>query len=139
MKHTFGCPIPDSDIPTLATYLYGQNEIQPSAQLSKIKDPTDESPVQVPQSSSGDSARGKRVFGTYCVNCHGPSGKGDGPIGKALVPPAANLTVLDKKSDKDILRSILKGRPGTAMPSWKHDLSSQEIQDVLAYIRTLAQ
>lgn len=139
MKQTFGCPIPDSDIPTLATYLYGQNEIQPKAQESKVQEHTDVSPVQSATSSSGDSGKGKRVYGTYCVNCHGQSGKGDGPIGKSLVPPAANLTVLGKKSDKDILRSILKGRPGTAMPSWKHDLSSQEINDVLAYIRTLGQ
>lgn len=139
MKHTFGCPIPEADIQILATYLYGQNEIQPSAQLPKMTKRMDDLPVQSAAPSSGNSEKGKRVFGIHCVNCHGQSGKGDGPIGKALVPPAANLTALGKKSDKDILRSIIKGRPGTAMPSWKHDLSSQEIHDVLAYIRTLAQ
>ncbi len=137
MKHVFGCPIPESDIPTVATYLFGQNEIQPRPQPLKVVGRGDDPSVQSATSSSGASGRGKRVFETYCVNCHGQSGKGDGPIGQSLVPPAANLTLLHKKSDNDILRIIRKGRPGTAMPSWKHDLSSQEIDDVLAYIRTL--
>jgi len=136
MKHTFGCPIPESDIPTLVTYLYGQNEIQPSAKFPKIQKSAD---VSSPSgtSSVGDSGKGKKIFGTYCVNCHGQSGKGDGPIGKSLVPPAANLTLLGKKSDKNILDTIRKGRPGTAMPSWKGDLSTKDMLDILSYIRTL--
>lgn len=138
MKHTFGCPIPESDMPTLVTYLVSQNEIQPKAELKRVTDESTVQAAQETQSSLGNSSSGKRVFGTYCVNCHGQSGKGDGPIGQSLVPPAANLTLLGKKSDKEILRIIRKGRPGTAMPSWKNDLSSQEILDVLAYIRTLA-
>lgn len=138
MNHAFGCPIPESDIPILLTYLVSQNEIQPRAELKKVKDESSVETVQESQSSSGNASGGKRVFGTYCVNCHGQSGKGDGPIGQSLVPPAANLTLLGKKSDKEILDTIQKGRPGTAMPSWKNDLSTQDILDVLAYIRTLA-
>lgn len=137
MKRNFGCPIPESDIPTLITYLTSQNEIQPKAEFQGMKEVTDVSPIEKATSSSADSSKGKRVFATYCVNCHGQSGKGDGPIGKSLVPPAANLTLLSKKSDKEILQTIQKGRPGTAMPSWKNDLSSQEIHNVLAFIRTL--
>ncbi len=139
MKQTFGCPIPESDIPALLTYLVSQNEIQPRHEVFRAKE---EKPALVAEStrpSSGDSSKGQRVFGTYCVNCHGQSGKGDGPIGKSLVPPAANLTLLGNKKDEVILKTIRKGRPGTAMPAWKHNLSSQEILDVLAYIRTLSQ
>ncbi len=113
-----------------------QHEVYSGAELTKVKAKT-----QVPQGSkslSGNSDSGKTAFGKYCANCHGPTGNGDGPIGQALVPPAANLTILSKKSDQEILDSIRMGRPGTAMPSWKNDLSPQEIHDVLAYIRTLA-
>ena len=137
MKRTFGCPIPESDIPALLTYLMSQNDIQPVTQLKKVTEVKPDRMTQSTTSSSGNAIKGKNVFGTYCVNCHGQSGKGDGPIGKSLVPPAANLTILGKKSDKEILSTIRKGRPGTAMPSWKNDLSSQDIFDVLAYIRTL--
>ncbi|MDT7042376.1 c-type cytochrome [Candidatus Nitronereus thalassa] len=138
MKQVFGCPIPESDIPALSTYLVSQNKIQPRVELKKVKAEPALEAVQESPSSSGNASSGKRVFGTYCVNCHGQLGKGDGPIGQSLVPPAANLTLLGKKSDNEILDAIRKGRPGTAMPSWKNDLSTQDILDVLAYIRTLA-
>ena len=138
MKSAFGCPIPEADIPTLLTYLVNQNTIQPRTKAQMVKENTNALRAQSANSSSGNPSRGKKVFVTYCVNCHGRSGRGDGPIGKSLVPPAANLTRLAKKSDKEILGTIRKGRPGTAMPSWKNDLSSQETLDVLAYIRTLA-
>ena len=99
-------------------------------------------PISNNQSASShetpaDLKKGQRVFEKSCVNCHGVSGKGDGPIGRALIPPAADLTVLGNKSDKEVLDTIRNGRPGTAMPSWKNDLSPQEIMNVLAYIRTL--
>jgi mono/diheme cytochrome c family protein len=132
MKHTFGCPIPDDSIATLASYLTDQNEMQPTA----LK------PAKVQElSSSPDTAtvnpdNGKMVYHTNCLNCHGIKGLGDGPIGRMLIPPAADLTVLEKKSDKELLATIRKGRPGTAMPSWKDNLSAQDIADVLSYVRS---
>ena len=44
MKHTFGCPIPDDSMDTLAKYLTNQNEINPTA-----LNPTT---IQEPSSSS---------------------------------------------------------------------------------------
>jgi len=138
MKQTFGCPIPESDIPALVSYLVSQNDKQPSAPLPHVKKDQKGLAGPVTESLVGHAQQGQQVFKTYCVNCHGQSGKGDGPIGHSLLPPAANLTRLQEKSDKEILTTIRKGRPGTAMPGWKHDLSPQEILDLLAYIRTLA-
>lgn len=137
MRHTFGCPIPDSDIPTLAKYLVSQNEMQPMPQLPNVEGASVSLKEPEREVAKGDARKGKGVFETYCVNCHGSSGKGDGPIGPSLIPPAANLTRLQEKPDKEILDTIRKGRPGTAMPSWKHDLSPQDILNILAYIRTL--
>ncbi len=59
-------------------------------------------------------------------------------MGKMLIPPAADLTVLGMKSDKELLATIRNGRPGTAMPSWKGNLSAQAIVDVLSYVRGLS-
>jgi len=134
MKHTFGCPIPDEQIPPLAQYLFSQNTVQP-APVTKNATTADTGS----NDKRGNAEKGQVVYKSYCVNCHGHSGQGDGPIGQALVPPAADLTATDKKTDNMLLKTIRNGSPGTAMPSWKNDLTSKDILDVLAYIRSLSE
>lgn len=135
MKVAFGCPIPDESITLLSEYLTHQNEIFPL-----VSSPPHFKKAPSPALNEQDSLdRGKSVYTTHCLNCHGQMGKGDGPIGKMLIPPAANLTVLGKKSDKELLTTIQDGRPGTAMPSWKGNLSAQDILDVLSYVKKFSQ
>lgn len=92
-----------------------------------------------PAWSGGDAAKGKAIYEQRCMACHGPQGRGDGPTGKVLVPPAADFTsaASKKKSDADLLKIIENGKPPTAMIAWKGQLSDQEIQNVLAYVKTL--
>lgn len=89
---------------------------------------------------AGDAGKGRLIYAQKCGSCHGKEGKGDGPIGKKLLPPPANF--LDpagtpKKSDNELLDKIARGGQGTAMPAFR-SLSADERADVLAYIRTLA-
>lgn len=137
MKTSFGCPISNEDMAPLVDYLVTQNSLQPSpsappAQRDDQTDTPGQSSIQ-----SGDSQKGQSLYERHCVTCHGPGGKGDGPIGPVLVPPAANLTLLGKQSDKTILDTLRKGRPGTAMPAWEHDLNPQELKHLLSFLRTL--
>jgi len=132
MKSAFGCSIPDDQIPLLVKYLVGQNDIQATSLIEEARTQPPLSPK-----SEGHAGKGKAVYEKNCVTCHGTEGKGDGPIGKVLVPPAGDLTTTGNKSDQDLLQTIQNGRPGTAMPSWKGGLSPQDMQDVLAYIRSL--
>ena len=89
--------------------------------------------------AGGDPVKGKAVYEKSCMACHGPQGKGDGPTGKVLVPPAADFTsaASKKKSDADLLKIVENGKPPTAMVAWKGQLSEQDIQHVLAYVKTL--
>ena len=89
---------------------------------------------------AGDPAKGKVVFEKHCVSCHGPDGKGTGPMGPLLTPRAADYTsdVIRQKSDAELLHAIQDGRPGTAMRSFKQYLSKQEMRDVLAHVRVLS-
>ena len=133
MQSAFGCPIPDDQVSQLVDYLVSQNGIQPTPMVEEAQ----ENGLSHKE-TQGNLDDGKTVYETNCANCHGNEGKGDGPVGQALVPPPSDLTATKNKSDQDLLNAINNGRPGTAMPSWKSDLSVQEIQDVLSYIRSLS-
>lgn len=90
---------------------------------------------------AGDPTKGKVVFEKHCTSCHGTDGKGTGPIGRSLTPPAADYTSESSrlKSDAELFHAIQEGRPGTAMRSFrKLGLSKQEMRDVLAYVRVLS-
>lgn len=95
--------------------------------------------VQPDWAAGGDPVKGKAVYEKSCMACHGPQGKGDGPTGKVLVPPAADFTsaASRKKSDAELLKTIENGKPPTAMIAWKGQLSAQDIQHVLAYVKSL--
>ena len=73
---------------------------------------------------------GKAVFVKTCSPCHGMDAHGKiGP----------NLTDAEWKyggEDKDILRSIRKGRPA-GMPAWGKVLKPDEVKNVAAYVRSL--
>lgn len=40
---------------------------------------------------AADAAQGAKIFAQYCATCHGPTGLGDGPVGKTLNPPPRNF------------------------------------------------
>ena len=89
--------------------------------------------------ADGDSGKGKTLYEKLCAACHGSEGKGDGPAGKVLVPPAADFTsaVSKKKSVAELRRIIEQGKPGTAMIAWKGQLSSNDVADLVAYLGSL--
>ena len=77
----------------------------------------------------GDAEMGAAYFRGMCVNCHGE--QGEGGLGNTLNSDA----FLSIASDEFLAETIINGRPGTAMASWKH-LPEQAVSDVLAYIRS---
>lgn len=97
----------------------------------------------VPQSNplSDDSPAiqaGKASYENFCVSCHGPGGKGDGPAAASLTPHPTNLAELQQTADDGYLFGrIANGKEGTAMAAWKSVLNDEQIWQVVAYIRTL--
>jgi mono/diheme cytochrome c family protein len=101
---------------------------------------------------AGDAAAGKATFETLCATCHGTTGKGDGPAGGALNPKPRDFSVGDFKYDTDKdgkpgtdadLANIVKNGAGAyggspLMAPWGH-LSDADIQNVVAYVRSLKQ
>lgn len=89
--------------------------------------------------AAGDAERGRDVYEKSCVACHGPEGRGDGPTGREITPPAANFTSAGSqaKSVAELRATIAQGREGTAMIGWSGTLSERQIDDVLAYVLVL--
>ena len=85
--------------------------------------------------------RGAKVYAQWCVSCHGPTGLGDGEAGRNLSPPPGNLAWLAQmpmsRWDGYIYWTVAEGGApfGTAMPTFKGTLKSDEIWAVTAYIQ----
>jgi mono/diheme cytochrome c family protein len=85
--------------------------------------------------------RGQIIYREHCMDCHGTTGKGDGPKAPFLSPRPGNLisAATSTKTDKELLRTIAQGKPRTAMPGWKDALPDEDQQAVLRYLRSLIQ
>ncbi|HYX69391.1 MAG TPA: c-type cytochrome, partial [Terriglobales bacterium] len=85
----------------------------------------------------GDSRRGLSLFLRNCAGCHGMEGRG------GIAPEIGNPVFQQAATDAFIVRTIRSGRVGTAMPAFQSKeapaLSDQDIADVLAFLRTLAE
>ena len=93
------------------------------------------------QEYPADRTRGKDVYQRHCQACHGVGGWGDGPDAKALKVAPANFHRFSSflKSDEELLRTIEHGVVFSPMHAWRGQLTDGEMQDVVAYIRLLAQ
>jgi mono/diheme cytochrome c family protein len=86
---------------------------------------------------------GKDIFDTNCASCHGEDAKGDGPAGVSLTPPPADLLEpASEDSDGEMFWRISLGNQipdmqGSAMVSWKDQLSETQIWQVITYLRSL--
>ena len=81
---------------------------------------------------------GRDIFFKHCKACHGSKGDGKTFAANVLNPPPKNFMSEKSKqelTEKRMIRSVSKGRKGTAMMPWKSRLTSTEIRAVVSYIR----
>ena len=99
-------------------------------------------PTEPPQ-TAGDATKGKELYATTCVACHGPNGEGVQGLGK----PFADSEFLKGQNDDELFAFIKKGRPpgdpdnttGVDMPpkGGNPALSDDDLRDIIAFLRTL--
>lgn len=82
-------------------------------------------------------AAGKKVYQSNCVDCHGSGGLGDGPKAKGMLPPPQDLTKLSKEVPNFQFYMMISKWQGD-MPGWKKPFTAEEIEQLEAYIHSLA-
>jgi len=93
----------------------------------------DNPPVDMPPEVTVEtlSLDGAAIYGEICAQCHGDNG--EGIVGPSLV----DRSFQSKNTDQDIFESINLGHEATAMIGWGDILSSEQIQDLVRFIREL--
>jgi len=82
---------------------------------------------------------GTKLYGQYCVSCHGANGDGNGKLASSLNPKPADFLHGERApslSPFQAFNTIKMGVSGTAMPSFKN-LSDQQVWDLAFYIKSI--
>ena len=93
-----------------------------------------------------DIERGRALFERHCSVCHGLEGRADGHAAYLLNPPPRNIasgrfrlvsTENGVPTQGDLIASIRRGMPGSAMPPWGW-LAEEDLWNLALYVRHLA-
>ncbi len=83
-------------------------------------------------------------YKTYCMQCHGMHGKGDGvnvPAMNILPRDHSDHDYMMKRSNTEIYKVIKFGGPAinksVKMPPWGDTFTEQELRELVGHIRTL--
>jgi mono/diheme cytochrome c family protein len=85
-------------------------------------------------------SRGQEIYLENCADCHGSSGRGDGPQAAALtasMPDFTDQAYMARKSTQDFYRAIAQG-PHPQMTGFSGVLSEDAMWSVTDYLRTLS-
>jgi mono/diheme cytochrome c family protein len=93
-------------------------------------------PIQL---SAVGLAAGRSIYMDKCAQCHGQTGKGDGPDAASYYPSPTSLVDakhMSSVTDGEIFYQISQGRK--PMPAFKKRLSEEERWQLVLYVRSLA-
>lgn len=119
----------EEDIKAVVAYLRSHEKL-----------PNKSAAVNAQPDAWGDPRLGKVWFDQICSTCHGI--KGDGYLAGGTGTAIGKKGFLDKATDGFIRTTIKEGRSNTRMRSFQGpaglaDLSDQEIDDIIVYLRSL--
>lgn len=101
--------------------------------------PTDTSASAAPAGAIAQDEAAK-IFKEKCSTCHGPEGRGDGPLSASLTPKPRNYhdaAYMNSVTDEQLYNSIFNGK--SAMPAWGKTkvLTEPQIRGLITYVRSL--
>lgn len=81
------------------------------------------------------AADGAAIYKSKCALCHGADGSGQTPSGKAMKVRDLRSAEVQKQTDLELTKVISGGKG--KMPPYGKQLSTADIQALIAFIRTL--
>ncbi len=133
----YGGPLRNDQVEDLTQFLLNWMGPQPEGvrpEVEVVPTPTaviEPTPVGTPAPvAEGDPLRGEEIYAQNCAVCHGPDASGSS-LGRTLI--SADLAARDDDYFRD---AIASGRPGTSMPAYGDLLSLQDIEDIIAFLRS---
>ena len=80
-------------------------------------------------------ARGREMYETHCIVCHGAQGRGNGPVGQKFVPQPMelNLDYVQLQSDGQLFYTISHG--SLAMPFYRQAIAAQDRWQLVNFIK----
>ena len=106
-----------------------------------VKDFTYYEPWTSPEFGMASEDRGREMYKEYCSQCHGATGKGDGPAAFGLEPKLAiHANIPFENLPIEYLYNVINhGGPAVGkspnMPYWNLTIGQQGVADVIAYVK----
>jgi len=114
---SLGGPLPPEDVTALVGFL--RRGAPPPVALSAA-------------AVAGDLAQGRATYTNLCVRCHGTATQ------RSTAVHLANPILLQTASDAFLRYAVTEGRAPTSMVPWRGALTPKQIDDLVAYVRSLA-
>ncbi len=115
-SEAYGGPLSDAEIDLIVAYVRGWETLEPR-------------PLST-DTIAGDVGNGEALYLDECSHCHGNAGEGISAL--SLSSPE----FLEVVPDEFLQIVIAEGRTGTAMPAYQDSLTADEIDDIVAFIRS---
>jgi len=84
-------------------------------------------------------ARGKGVYATFCIQCHGLNHDGKGTVGQSFAPLPMDLRdpKVQSKHEGELFKSISYGVPDGRQPPLETTITIDDRWRVVAYVKSL--
>ncbi len=116
---SFGGPLDDDQVDVIVAYMRSW-EANPPVEL----------PPEIEISVETVSLDTQEIYDQLCAQCHGPNGEG------GFGPSFQNSQFQATRTDTQLFNTINLGHEATAMIGWGDILSAEQIQQLVALIRT---
>jgi mono/diheme cytochrome c family protein len=83
--------------------------------------------------------RGRTLYGTYCMQCHGEHQDGRGTVGQSFAPLPGDLRseAVQSMTDGLLFQEISYGIPGGRQPALASTISVEERWLIIAFVKSL--